>query len=308
MWDKYKRWPVYSKFFDNMGPIAHHMHQSADQAKAVGREGKPEGYYFPPQLNAIGNNFPHTYFGLEPGVTKADVRRCLEDWNKGDNGLIDLAKAYRLKPGTGWHVPARILHAPGSMVTYEPQWGSDVFAYYQSMVEGRAIEWELLAKDFPPERRFDLDFLVDQLDWEGNVDTHFRDHHYLEPIPVADSESEGWMDKWVTYGKFDGQELFTAKETTLMPGVKTVIKDGGAYGATCVQGVGKIGKLRMQSPSMIRFGAMTEDEAFVSHDAAVQGVTYENTGAEPLVILRYFGPDSCPNAPDTGAFKKLKRG
>jgi hypothetical protein len=176
------------------------------------------------------------------------------------------------------------------------------------MVEGRAIEWELLAKDFPPERRFDLDFLVDQLDWEGNVDTHFRDHHYLEPIPVADSESEGWMDKWVTYGKFDGQELFTAKETTLMPGVKTVIKDGGAYGATCVQGVGKIGKLRMQSPSMIRFGAMTEDEAFVSHDAAVQGVTYENTGAEPLVILRYFGPDSCPNAPDTGAFKKLKRG
>src|SRR3954468_18598262 len=28
IWDKYKRWPVYSKFFDNMGPIPHHMHQS----------------------------------------------------------------------------------------------------------------------------------------------------------------------------------------------------------------------------------------------------------------------------------------
>ena len=82
------------------------------------------------------------------------------------------------------------------------------------------------------------------------------------------------MDKWVTYGKFDGAELFTAKETTLMPGVKTTIKGGGAYGATCVQGVGRVGKMRMQSPSMIRFGAMTEDEAFVSHDAATQGVTY----------------------------------
>jgi hypothetical protein len=46
----------------------------------------------------------------------------------------------------------------------------------------------------------------------------------------------------------------------------------------------------------------------VSYDAATQGVTYENTGSEPLVILRYFGPDSCPNAPDTGAFKKLKKG
>src|SRR4051795_13487120 len=28
IWDKYKRWPVYSKFFDNLGPIPHHMHQS----------------------------------------------------------------------------------------------------------------------------------------------------------------------------------------------------------------------------------------------------------------------------------------
>lgn len=49
-------------------------------------------------------------------------------------------------------------------------------------------------ESIPPERRFDLDFLVDQLDWEGNLDTHFRDHHYLEPIPVADSQSEGWME------------------------------------------------------------------------------------------------------------------
>ena len=26
MFGKYKKWPVYSKFFDNMGPIPHHMH------------------------------------------------------------------------------------------------------------------------------------------------------------------------------------------------------------------------------------------------------------------------------------------
>src|SRR5689334_17680032 len=32
IWEKYKRWPVYSKFFDNMGPIPHHMHQSSEQA------------------------------------------------------------------------------------------------------------------------------------------------------------------------------------------------------------------------------------------------------------------------------------
>src|SRR5215471_7201181 len=46
IWKKYKKWPVYSKFFDNMGPIPHHMHQSQEQAKLVKQEGKPESYYF----------------------------------------------------------------------------------------------------------------------------------------------------------------------------------------------------------------------------------------------------------------------
>ena len=138
---KYKKWPVYSKFFDNMGPIPHHMHQSAEQAALLGREGKPESYYFPPQLNWTGNNFPYTFRGLEPGTTKQEIRRCLELWNEGDNGILDYSKAYRLKPGTGWLIPPCVLHAPGSLVTYEPQWGSDVFGMYQSMVEGRRVPW-----------------------------------------------------------------------------------------------------------------------------------------------------------------------
>ncbi|NIP85960.1 MAG: hypothetical protein GTO03_10515, partial [Planctomycetales bacterium] len=44
--DRFGRWPVYSKFFDNMGPIPHHMHQSFADAALVGQEGKPEAYYF----------------------------------------------------------------------------------------------------------------------------------------------------------------------------------------------------------------------------------------------------------------------
>src|SRR5881227_393060 len=168
IWGKYKRWPVYSKFFDNLGPIPHHMHQSDEQARKVGQQGKPESYYFPPQLNTIGNNFPYTFMGLEPGTTKGDIRRCLERWNEGDNGILDLSKAYRLKPGTGWLVPPCILHAPGSLLTYEPQWGSDVFGIWQSMVERRAVGWELLVKDVPAEKHHDLDFLISQLDWQAN--------------------------------------------------------------------------------------------------------------------------------------------
>jgi hypothetical protein len=304
IWERYQRWPVYSKFFDNLGPIPHHMHQSNAQAALVGHQGKPESYYFPPQLNAGGNSFPYTFFGLEPGTTKRDIRRCLERWNEGDNGILDYSKAYRLKPGTGWLVPPCILHAPGSLLTYEPQWGSDVFGMYQSMVEGRAVPWELLVKDVPTDRHHDLDYLVDQLDWEGNVDPSFKDHHYLEPILVADTAGQGYMDRWVVYGKIVGQELFSAKELTINPGCKIKIKDQGAYGLICVQGSGWIGKERLQSPAMIRFGELTDDEVFVAFEAAREGVVFDNTGAEPLVTLRYFGPDTNPQAPNVGDHKR----
>jgi hypothetical protein len=304
IWDKYQRWPVYSKFFDNLGPIPHHMHQSNAQAALVGQQGKPESYYFPPQLNNTGNHFPYTFFGLEPGTTKKDVRRCLERWNEGDNGILDFSKAYRLKPGTGWLVPPDVLHAPGSFVTYEPQWGSDVFGMYQSMVEGRPVPWELLVKDVPKDRHRDLDYLVEQLNWEENVDPSFKDHHYLEPIQDGDNAANGHVDRWVVYGKVDGQELFSAKELTVNPGVEITIKDNGAYGLITVQGSGMIGPLRLQTPAMIRFGELTEDEVFVSYEAARAGVTFRNTGSEPLVTLRYFGPDTNPQAPKVGDHKR----
>jgi hypothetical protein len=304
LWDRYQRWPVYSKFFDNLGPIPHHMHQNNAQAAKVGQQGKPESYYFPPQLNAVSNNFPYTFFGLEPGTTKSDVRRCLERWNEGDNGILNYSKAYRLQPGTGWLVPPCVLHAPGSLVTYEPQWGSDVFAMYQSLVEGRPVPWGLLTKDVPPDKHHDLDYLVEQLNWEANVNPRFKDSHYLEPIPVADTASEGYVDRWVVYGKLDGEELFSAKELTVNPGVKVTVRDNGAYGLVSVQGTGRIGKLALRTPAMIRFGELTEDEVFVTHDAARQGVVFENTGLEPLVTLRYFGPDTNPHAPGVGDHKK----
>jgi hypothetical protein len=304
LWDTYQRWPVYSKFFDNLGPIPHHMHQNDQQAKLVGQQGKPESYYFPPQLNNLGNNFPYTFFGLEPGTTRQDVIRCLERWNQGDNGILNYSKAYRLQPGTGWLVPPCILHAPGSLVTYEPQWGSDVFGMYQSMVEGRAVPRSLLTKDFPKDRHDDNEYLVDALDWEANVNPSFKDSHYLEPIPVADTASEGYVDRWIVYGQVNGKELFSAKELTVNPGAKVTVKDNGAYGLIAVQGAGTIGGQPLQTPAMIRFGELTTDEYFVTFDAARSGVTIANTGTEPLVTLRYFGPDTNPNMPKVGDHKK----
>jgi hypothetical protein len=175
---------------------------------------------------------------------------------------------------------------------------------YQNLVEGREVPWSLLVKDMPKKYHHDLDFIVDQLDWDKNVDPNFKDNHYLEPVPVADTRAEGFVDRWIVYGKVDGEQLFTAKELTVEPGQKVTIRDNGAYGLICVQGSGKINGLPLNSPKLIRFHELTEDEYFATEDGAKAGVTFENTSeTEPLVTLRYFGPEVNPEAPAMGAYR-----
>jgi hypothetical protein len=156
----------------------------------------------------------------------------------------------------------------------------------------------------PKDKHKDLDFIVGQLDWDANVNPSFKDTHYLEPIPAADTVSEGYVNRWIVYGKVAGEQLFTAKELTVDPGARVTVKDNGAYGLIAVQGSGRMGKLALQTPAMIRYGELTEDEVFVSYEAARAGVVFENTGREPLVTLRYFGPGANPDAPNVGDHKK----
>jgi hypothetical protein len=301
--DKYNKWPVFSKFFDNMGPIPHHMHQNAEQAALVGQEGKPESYYYPPQHNNVGNNFPYAFFGLNPGTTRQQVVDCIANWSKGDNGILGLSSAQKLIPGTGWLVPPCVLHAPGSLCTYEPQWGSDVFGMYQNLVEGREVPWSLLVKDMPEAHHQDVDFIVDQLDWEGNVDPNFKDNHFLEPI--ADTQDDAHVDKWIVYGTVKDVQYFSAKELTVYPGGKVTIQDNGASSIIVTQGQGKINDMPLDCPKMIGFHELTQDEVFITATAAKNGVTFENTSpSEPLVILRYFGPGVNPQAPAIGDYKK----
>jgi hypothetical protein len=285
-----KGWNLLCKFFDNLGPIPHHMHQSDTHAEKVGRRGKPEAYYFPPQYNPAENNYPYTMMGLEPGTTKDDVRRCLENWSRGDNGILYLSRAYRLQVGTGWQIDPGILHAPGSLLTYEPQVNSDVFAMFQSEVEGRIIDWSLLVKDVPPDKHQDLDYIIGMLDWDANVNPRFGESNRCFPKPVkpfAETEPEGYREQWVSYGT----GWYSAKELTVLPKRTVTIKDSAAYGLILTQGYGTFGALPVSTPAMIRFGQMTEDELFVTADAAKTGVRIENrSDTDPLVILKHFGP------------------
>lgn len=290
-------WVMYSKFFDNLEPLPHHLHLNDESAALVGQKGKPESYWFPPQLNNKRGYFPYTFFGINPGVTKDQVRSCLENWNKGDNGILDLSSAYRLVPGTGWDVPPGLLHAPGSFLTYEPQRASDVFAMFQSIVWDSYTPWELLVKDVPEEHRNDLDYIMGLIDWELNVDPHLYKNRFAPPIPVRPVEQMhelGYEEKWVSYKS----RAFSARELTLFPGRSARIVDDGAYGAIVVQGHGRVGPLPVSSPAMIRFGEMTEDELFVTLSAAREGVEIVNESAtENLVMLKHFGPTADSRLP-----------
>ena len=287
---RHRGWNLLCKFFDNLGPIPHHLHQSNEFAARVGQKGKPEAYYFPRQYNFAGNNFPYTFMGLNPGTTKDDVRRCLERWNEGDNGILYHSRAYKLKPGTGWQIDAGILHAPGSLVTYEPQVNSDVFAMYQSLVEGRAVPWDLLVKDVPKEHHHNFDYLIDMLDWEANVDPNFSATRLFQPQPVSpfhEMKEVGYEENWIVFSTAH----YSAKELTIFPGASVTVKDAAAYGVIVTQGQGLFGRHEVETPSLIRFGEMTKDEVFVSAEAAQNGVIIKNrSDRENLVMLKHFGP------------------
>jgi hypothetical protein len=142
---------------------------------------------------------------------------------------------------------------------------------------------------------------VDLVDWERNTDPNFKEKHYIEPITATGSDEEIYLDKWVVYGTIGGQQRFSAKELTVLPGASCTIRDPGAYGLIVTQGHGTLNNLSIDCPSSIRFGQMTEDEVFVSYEAATAGVTFTNPSlTDPLVTLRYFGPDVHSDMPNVG--------
>jgi len=287
---KYGGWTMFAKFFDNMDPLPHHLHLDDEKAAQVGRRGKPEGYYFPRQLNNHGGYFPYTFFGLNSGTTRDDIIQCLKNWDKGDNGILYLSRAYRLKLGTGWNVPPGILHAPGSLLTYEPQGASDVSAMFQNIVWDRYIPWDMLVKDVPLEHKQDLDYIVDLIDWELNLDPDFYNQHFFNPRPVKplnEMRGEGYEEYWIAYNT----EYFAAKELTIFPRHKVTIKEDASYGLIVIEGRGKFGALEIETPAIIRFGQATRDELFVTREAAINGIAIVNESEnENLVMLKHLGP------------------
>lgn len=254
-------------------------------------------YFYPAQLNNHGGEFPYTFFGFNPGVTKDQVKDTLMNFTIGDNEITNLSRAYKLTLDTGFDVPPGILHAPGSLCTYEPQVASDVYAMYQSVLHGEhVVPEELLWKDTPPEEIGNYEYLMSILDWETNTDPDFYQKFFMTPKPVRpleEMQSEGYVEEWICYKS----KLVSAKRLTVMPGATVTIRDSAAYGLYMLQGHGKLGIWDIETPSLIRYGQLTNDEFFVTAPAAREGIKITNTSqTDPIVLLKHFSenPDlSC---------------
>jgi hypothetical protein len=200
------------------------------------------------------------------------------------------SQAFPLIPGTGWDVPPGMLHAPGSMCTYEPQKASDVFAMYQSLVNEAVIPEELLWNGTPKEEVGNYDQLMEVIDWDLNTNPNLLETRFMQPIPVADEaqmEAKGYSEKWICYRS----DAFSAKELTVFPGQTVTITDAAAYGLIMMQGHGKMGVWNIETPSLIRYGQLTNDEFFVTEKAAKEGVQITNhSTTDPIVMLKHFGP------------------
>ena len=203
-----------------------------------------------------------------------------------------MSTAYRLTPGTGWDVPAGILHAPGSFCTYEPQWASDVFAMYQSVTGDSVVSEELLWKDTPPDKIGEFEYLLEVVDWEANCDPNFAENHFMRPKPARPlevMEAEGHNEQWIC----SKSPAYSAKELTVYPGQTVTIKDGAAYGLIMVQGHGRMGVWDIETRTLIRFGQLIRDEFIVSESAALAGVVIHNPSHnDPIVMLKHFGPNN----------------
>jgi hypothetical protein len=168
------------------------------------------------------------------------------------------------------------------------------------MVEGRPVPWDLLVKDVPAEYHHDLDYIVGMLDWDANVDPELVSHRLFHPRPVkseAEMADAGYCEKWVAYST----SYYSAKELTVHPGKSVTIYDPAAYGMILVQGRGSVGRMEVETPSLIRFGQMTRDELFITAAAARRGVMITNrSDQEDLVMLKHFGPGN----PDAKGLRK----
>jgi hypothetical protein len=304
-----RRWNVLPKFFDNRDRLPFHLHPCGDHV-AAGLVGKPESYFFPEELNTIRHRFPHTTVGVDPAVPDGEIARRLLEFLRGDNRLTDLGNAVPLVAGTGYHMPACTLHAPGSLVTYELQVASDVTCLPESRANDMGLPTDLLDRDLPVkvardglERVMSHVLAMINCPGAGNRDD-FRRQYFR--APVATLAEEGGTQSFVIYrtgraGEARCPDLYSAKRTVVHGGGTLRIREHAAFGAIALGGHGTLrvpGRQPVVLEAVSFFPTRDDpggDEVFVAAGAAAE-LEVEAESVERLSFYQHFASDSNPEA------------
>ncbi len=273
-----------AKIYDFESRIFFHYHQTASDARKLGRNSKEESYYFPTGV-PVGKH-PETFFGVHPYIVEQRKQYdiflpYLRKW-EGEE-ILSASRAYMNVPGEGFHLQAGILHAPGTAVTIELQEPSDVMGVLQAEVDGLRQSKDLLYKDILPaevEQKGERAAL-DQLLWEENGDPYFYENHHTPPVDIPHPENSAGFEQWIYYDS----TKYSGKRLVVKPGQSFMAKDLGLHTILVWRGKGKVDGLEIEG------GNFRCDELLVSHERAVAGATYENTGSVDLEIIKFFGPD-----------------
>ena len=272
-----------AKIFDYGARLPFHIHPRAEDAALVGRNSKEEAYYFP--ANVPLGDHPEAFFGLHPSI---DADRALEllvpllqAWDSDD--ILRYSRGFVQVPGEGFHIPAGILHAPGTALAIELQEPSDCMAMFQALNAGKIISKELLYKDIrDTDRERDGEkFLLSWIDWAANQDPWFWENRRLTPQPTALDQQAGVAEDWVFYNS----SRFSGKRLRLAPGAVHVAVEPGAYSLFVWSGSGSVGEHSVEGH------VPGSDELLVTADRAARPLEFRNTGPDTLEILMFFGPD-----------------
>ena len=124
---------------------------------------------------------------------------------------------------------------------------------------------------------------MEVIDWDANVDPDFHKKRFMAPKVIWKNEQA--CEEWICYKC----ALASAKRLTVNPGQSVLVKDQAAYGIILLQGHGTMGAWNIETPTLIRYGELTNDEFFITEKAAKEGVLITNTSAtEPIVMLKHF--------------------
>lgn len=273
-----------AKIYDFESRIFFHYHQVQADAKKMGHNSKEEAYYYPEHVD-MGRH-PETFFGVHPYIVEQNKQfdTLLPYLQRWDSDLILMhSRAYLNVPGEGFHLPSGLLHAPGTALTIELQEPSDVMGVLQAVVDGLKVSKSLLLKDIPPEERqkYGEKAALNQLLWDQNADPYFYEHHHTPPVAIHLTDGVNATESWIYYNttKFSGKRL------VVKPGGRIVSKERGVYSILIWRGSGTLDGLSIAG------GQFGLDEVLITHDKAIAGVSFVNTGAMDMEILKFFGPD-----------------